>query len=36
MKELDFKLIEKKWQDKWAKEKIFEVNENNKKEKFIY
>jgi leucyl-tRNA synthetase len=34
MKELDFKLIEKKWQDKWAKEKIFEVNENNKKEKF--
>ena len=30
----DFKSIEKKWQDKWEKEKIFEVKEDPKKKKF--
>ena len=30
----DFKQIEKKWQEKWAKEKIFEVKEDPKKKKF--
>lgn len=29
-----FNKIEKKWQDKWAKEKIFEVNEKSKKKKY--
>jgi len=30
----DFKKIEKKWQDKWEKEKCFEVKENPKKKKY--
>ncbi len=32
--EYDFAKIEKKWQNKWEKEKIFEVDENPKKKKF--
>ncbi|MFA5071850.1 MAG: leucine--tRNA ligase [Candidatus Pacearchaeota archaeon] len=32
--EFNFAKIEKKWQDKWAKEKIFEVQENPRKKKF--
>jgi len=32
--EIDFQAVEKKWQDKWAKEKIFEVTEDSKKKKF--
>ena len=31
---IDFAKIEKKWQDKWEKEKVFEVNEKSKKPKF--
>jgi leucyl-tRNA synthetase len=31
---MDFKNIEKKWQEKWEEEKLFEVNEDSKKEKF--
>ncbi len=34
MTEFDFKQIEKKWQSKWAKEKIFEVKPDPKKKKF--
>jgi len=34
MKEIDFKQIEKKWQDKWEKEKAFEVKEDKKKKKY--
>ena len=34
MKEINFQKIEKKWQDKWEKEKIFEVKENSKKKKY--
>jgi leucyl-tRNA synthetase len=34
MRKTDFAAIEKKWQDKWEKEKIFEVKENPKKKKF--
>jgi leucyl-tRNA synthetase len=30
----DFKRIEKKWQDRWEKEKVFEVSEKKDKEKF--
>ncbi len=30
----DFKEIEKKWQDRWIKEKCFEVDNNSKKEKY--
>ena len=30
----DFKKIEKKWQDKWKKSKIFEVKENSNKKKY--
>ena len=33
MDDFDFSKIEKKWQMKWEKEKIFEVNENSKKKK---
>jgi leucyl-tRNA synthetase len=33
-KEINFAKIEKKWQDKWEKERIFEVKEDSKKEKF--
>ena len=32
--EYDFAKIEKKWQARWEKEKIFEVDENPKKKKF--
>jgi leucyl-tRNA synthetase len=31
---MDFKNIEKKWQEKWEEKKLFEVNEDSKKEKF--
>jgi leucyl-tRNA synthetase len=31
---LDFQKIEKKWQERWSKEKIFEVVENPKKKKY--
>jgi leucyl-tRNA synthetase len=34
MEEINFKEIEKKWQDKWEKAKVFEVKENPKKEKY--
>ena len=41
MKEINFKAIEKKWQDRWEKKKIFEVKEGKKKkfyvlEQFVY
>lgn len=32
--DINFAKIEKKWQRKWEKEKIFEVNEHSKKSKF--
>lgn len=32
--ELNFAKVEEKWQKKWEKEKIFEVQENTKKKKF--
>ncbi|MBU5537082.1 MAG: leucine--tRNA ligase [Candidatus Aenigmatarchaeota archaeon] len=32
---MDFKKIERKWQTKWAKAKIFEANVNPKKKKFF-
>lgn len=31
---VDFSKIEKKWQDKWEKAKVFEVSEDSKKKKF--
>ena len=31
---MDFKKIEKKWQDKWEKNKVFEVKEDSKKKKY--
>lgn len=34
MTDYDHKLIEKKWQDKWEKEQIFEVKEDSKKQKY--
>ncbi len=34
MPEVDFRSIDKKVQEAWEKEKVFEVNENSKKEKF--
>jgi leucyl-tRNA synthetase len=34
MVEIDFAGIEKKWQDRWASEKIFEVDEKSREEKF--
>ena len=34
MTKIDFAKIEKKWQDKWEKEKIFEVDEKSKKKKY--
>ncbi|MDD5193614.1 MAG: leucine--tRNA ligase [Candidatus Nanoarchaeia archaeon] len=34
MVEIDFKAIEKKWQEKWEKAKCFEVSENSKKKKY--
>ncbi len=34
MVELNFSEIEKKWQNRWEKEKIFEVNENSAKPKY--
>ena len=34
MKEINFHKIEKKWQKRWEKEKIFEVRENSRKKKF--
>lgn len=35
MKGIDFKKIEKKWQEKWEKAKIFESDPNPKKKKFF-
>src|SRR3989344_6251256 len=32
---MDFKKIEKKWQDKWEKEKVFEANLDKKRKKFF-
>jgi len=32
--EINFAKVEKKWQDKWAKDKTFEVKENPKKKKY--
>ena len=32
---LDFKAIEKKWQERWQKEKIFEVSESGKKKCYV-
>ena len=34
MKQSNFKSLEKKWQARWEKEKIFSVSENSKKEKY--
>jgi len=34
MKEINFKQIEKKWQKKWEKDKIFQVSEKSKKPKY--
>jgi leucyl-tRNA synthetase len=34
MADYDFKKIEKKWQERWEKEKAFEVKEDSKKKKF--
>jgi len=34
MSEVDFKKIEKKWQERWEKKKVFEVKEDPKKKKF--
>jgi leucyl-tRNA synthetase len=34
MEKTNFAKIEKKWQDKWEKEKIFEVKEDSKKKKY--
>ena len=31
---VDFSAIEKKWQEKWDKSKVFEVKEDGKKNKF--
>jgi len=36
MSEIDFREIERKWQKKWEKEKIFLVREDSKKEKFYF
>ncbi len=33
---IDFNAIEKKWQKKWEKEKVFEVRADEKKEKFFF
>lgn len=35
MAEIDFKRVEKKWQDKWEKEKVFEVKEGKKKKYYV-
>ena len=32
---VDFKSIEKKWQNKWEKEKVFHVKENKKKKMYV-
>ena len=32
--DIDFKKIEKKWQDKWEKGKVFEAKEDSKKKKY--
>lgn len=34
MEEINFSAIEKKWQDRWASEKIFEASEDSEKEKY--
>ncbi|MEK6824050.1 MAG: leucine--tRNA ligase [Nanoarchaeota archaeon] len=34
MSDVNFKTLEKKWQDKWEHEKIFHVLDNSKKEKY--
>lgn len=31
VKKINFKAIEKKWQDRWEKKKVFEVHEKGKK-----
>ena len=31
---IDFRKVEKKWQDRWEKKKAFEVHENSKKKKY--
>ncbi len=36
MSEIDFGRIERKWQKKWEKEKIFLASESSKKEKFYF
>jgi len=35
-KQVDFSAIEKKWQEKWEKEKVFEAEIDRKKEKFFF
>jgi len=35
MSEIDFKEIEKKWQDKWEKAKLFEVKKNSKDKFYV-
>lgn len=35
-KEIDFQKIEKKWQEKWKKQKAFEVDVDDKKQKFFF
>jgi len=35
MKEVNFQKIEKKWQDKWEKTKIFQTKKNNKKKYYV-
>ncbi len=35
MSETDFKKIEKKWQERWEKEKIFQVESDNRKKYYI-
>ena len=33
---MDFKKTEKKWQDKWEKNKIFKVKEDSKKRSIMF
>jgi leucyl-tRNA synthetase len=35
MEEINFQAIEKKWQERWEKEKVFEVERDEKKKKFF-
>lgn len=34
VEQIDFKAIEEKWQSKWEKEKVFQVDESSKKPKY--